>query len=76
MIIIKILGIGTIPAYLENFDTRFATGRIWQNTMEAVIGAKVAQNSNLKIGDYFEGHVNIAMGGEIHQDHSYKVVEF
>jgi putative ABC transport system permease protein len=66
--------IGTRPAYLENFQAIFASGRIWQNPMEAVIGAKVAQNSNLKIGDYFAGHHGAVMGGEIHQDHSYKVV--
>lgn len=66
--------VGTNPSYIKNFEASFHSGNIWQNTMEAVIGYKVAKNTNLKIGDHFYGNHGLVQDSIIHEDKAYQIV--
>lgn len=66
--------VGTNPSYIKHFKASFTSGNIWKNNMEAVIGYKVAKNTNLKLGDYFAGSHGLVQGEEIHDDNKYKIV--
>ena len=66
--------VGTKPSYLNHFKAEFASGNIWHNSMEAVIGEQVAKNTNLKIGDYFLGNHGLVETAQVHQEKAYKIV--
>lgn len=66
--------VGTSPSYIKHFKASFIEGTIWQGTMEAVIGYDVAKKYNLKVGDNFFGSHGLILGGEVHEDNSYKIV--
>jgi putative ABC transport system permease protein len=66
--------VGTEPAALELYGARFKQGRRWSASMEAVLGAEVAQRSGLVVGAGFAGSHGLAAGGEVHADEPYRVV--
>lgn len=66
--------VGSSHSYLENFDAKIANGRVWNKSMEAVIGFEVAKKSNIKIGDKFFGSHGLVAGGDEHKDSAYEVV--
>jgi putative ABC transport system permease protein len=66
--------VGTTPAYLEHYDAKFAQGKRWEKTLEAVIGAEVAQRTGLKLGDKFHGSHGLGDKGDAHEEHPYVVV--
>jgi putative ABC transport system permease protein len=66
--------VGTTPAYLEHYDAKFAQGKRWEKTLEAVIGAEVAQRTGLKLGDKFNGSHGLGDKGDAHEEHPYVVV--
>lgn len=51
-----------------------AEGRVFSASHEAVIGAKTAKETGLKIGDSFASSHGVAAGGEAHQEQKYTVV--
>ncbi|MEY4561126.1 MAG: hypothetical protein RLZZ618_403 [Pseudomonadota bacterium] len=65
--------VGTSPEYLTLYGTRFASGRVWQKPLEAVLGAEVARELKLKTGDRFAGSHGLGDGGGEH-DSPYTVV--
>ncbi|MDN5213219.1 ABC transporter permease [Fulvivirgaceae bacterium BMA12] len=66
--------VGTNHQYPALYEATVANGRLWQKSFEVAIGATVAKNLSLKIGDTFTGAHGLAEGGETHEDHAYQIV--
>jgi len=66
--------VGTNHQYPELYEATVANGRLWQKPFEVAIGATVAKNLSLNIGDTFTGAHGLAEGGETHEEHAYRVV--
>ncbi|WP_411882464.1 ABC transporter permease [Polaromonas sp. YR568] len=65
--------VGTMPDYINHYDAQLAQGTLWAKPMQAVIGAQVAQQSGLKVGDSFTGTHGLGGGGEEHKLSPYVV---
>jgi putative ABC transport system permease protein len=65
--------VGTTPDYLDFYGAKIADGRIWQQPMEAVLGAAAARRLNLHVGDSFVGAHGVAGNGETHGAAPYHV---
>ncbi len=66
--------VGSTHEYLEHFNAELAQGKIWNGSMQAVIGARVAQASGLTLGDELVGsHGMVPGAGDHHTDHPYIV---
>lgn len=65
--------VGSSPALLEHYEASFDSGRIWQADLEVVVGAEVAKQSNITIGDIVISAHGIG-GGGAHGDHPLEVV--
>jgi len=66
--------VGTSPDYAKLYDAKLAAGRWWDKPLEAVLGAEVAREEHLKVGDMFVGEHGLARGGEKHTATPYHVV--
>ena len=47
--------VGTTPEYIRHYGAKLAQGGLWAQPMQAVIGARVAAQTGLKVGDSFAG---------------------
>lgn len=65
--------VGSTPALLEHYNASFMEGQVWQTDFEVVIGANVALQSNIKLGDTIVSAHGIS-GGDAHGDHPLQVV--
>lgn len=66
--------VGTTPAYLAHYGARLATGSLWRQPLEAVVGAEVARATGLAPGGQFVGVHGLGGQGEAHGDSPYRVV--
>lgn len=66
--------VGTTPDYIALQGGEIATGRVWNDKMEAVLGSRVAAHTGLEAGDRFTGSHGLAEGGSPHGDSAYSVV--
>src|SRR5918995_6948073 len=66
--------VGTEHAYAAHYGAEPAAGRLWQEPFEATLGALVAANTGLGVGERFVGSHGLAPGGPAHGEHSYTVV--
>ncbi|TAH20140.1 MAG: FtsX-like permease family protein [Cytophagales bacterium] len=66
--------VGTNHDYFKHFNCQLKEGKLWEKTLEAVIGSDVAKISGLKIGDKFAGAHGLEDGGHVHESHDYVVV--
>ena len=66
--------VGTEPGYASHYGASFSDGRFWEMPLQAVLGAHVARDTGLKVGDRFLGNHGLAPGGPAHGDHPYQVV--
>jgi putative ABC transport system permease protein len=66
--------VGTSPDYIDLYHGTFASGRTWNNSAQAVVGATVAARTGLAVGDRFVGSHGLAEGGPDHGDSVYSVV--
>ena len=66
--------IGTTPDYIDLYHGSLAQGTLWNDRMQAVLGATVAERTRLGLGAQFVGSHGIAEGGPVHGDSVYKVV--
>lgn len=66
--------VGTTDAYLKHFKLTLREGKTFSSDFEVVVGAGIADNIGLKIGDSFFGTHGDAEEGEVHDHHAYKVV--
>lgn len=66
--------VGTDSNYISLYGLTIQSGKFWEADLEATIGANVAKEHHLKVGDtFFGGHGLTEMKDE-HKDHAYKVV--
>ena len=65
--------VGSTPDYLTHYQARFAQGGGWTAPMQAVLGAQVAAQTGLKVGDRFAGSHGLAGGGDSHGQTPYVV---
>ncbi|HEY3046857.1 MAG TPA: ABC transporter permease, partial [Polaromonas sp.] len=66
--------VGTTPGYIAHYDAQLAQGALWRQPMQAVIGAQVAKQTGLKLGDSFAGTHGLGGGGDVHAQTPYTVV--
>ena len=66
--------VGTTLEYIRHYDAQLAQGALWTQPMEAVIGAQVARQTGLKVGDSFAGTHGLGGGGDVHRQTPYTVV--
>lgn len=66
--------VGTTPEYMALYGGQLAEGRLWKLSMEAVLGANVAAQAKLKVGQEFASSHGLAPGGHLHDDNKYQVV--
>ncbi len=65
--------VGTNPAYLAHYEMTFAEGNVWENTFDVVVGAKVAEEAGIKIGDELVSSHGLGGEGDAHGDRPLKV---
>ena len=66
--------VGSNEKYLEHFQAEFETGKVFSQAMEIVVGAKVAKNLGLKVGDVFSSQHGFDEEGDAHKEKQFKVV--
>ncbi|MBT9474224.1 FtsX-like permease family protein [Polaromonas sp.] len=69
--------VGTTPDYVTHYAAELAQGVLWRSPMQAVLGARVAQQSGLKVGDTFSGAhglvSSVGAGADAHEESPYTV---
>ncbi len=65
--------VGTSLDYIKHYNAQLASGALWAQSMQAVIGSQVARQSGLKVGDSFAGSHGLGGGGESHGQALYVV---
>ena len=65
--------VGTTTDYVTHYDAKLAQGVLWQQPMEAVLGANVATSTAMAVGNSFIGSHGLGMNGHAHGDNPYKV---
>jgi putative ABC transport system permease protein len=65
--------VGTTSDYLTHYNAEFAQGGVWAAPMQAVLGAQVAKQTGLKVGDRFAGSHGLGGGGDSHGQTPYVV---
>jgi len=66
--------VGTDRNYISLYGLKTQSGKFWKADLEATIGANVAKEHNLKVGDTFYGGHGLTEMKDEHKDHAYKVV--
>lgn len=66
--------VGTTPDYIDLYGGKMEEGRIWEEPMESVIGAGIADKFHLEVGDKFAGGHGLGESTHIHDDMMYEVV--
>lgn len=66
--------VGTDSTYISLYGLKVQSGTFWKADLEATIGANVAKEQNLKVGDTFFGGHGLTEMKDKHKDHAYKVV--
>ncbi len=66
--------LGTTTDYLKKYDAQLVKGRAFSKSMEATLGADVAEKSGLQVGAVFLGTHGEVKEGHVHEDHPYTVV--
>ncbi|KEQ31447.1 ABC transporter permease [Pedobacter antarcticus 4BY] len=65
--------IGTDSNYIALYQLKNASGQFWKKDFEVSIGASVAEQQQLKIGDTFLGAHGLTENTHVHDHHAYKV---
>jgi putative ABC transport system permease protein len=66
--------VGTRWDYVDLYGGKLAQGQQFSVSMEAVLGANVAAQTGLKLGQHFTSEHGLAPGGHKHDDNPYQVV--
>ncbi|MBD1429034.1 MULTISPECIES: ABC transporter permease [Sphingobacterium] len=66
--------IGTDETFLEMYDLKLSTGKLWSKSFEVVLGAEVAKKNNLKIGDKIFSAHGLSAEAHQHDEHPFTVV--
>ena len=65
--------VGTSLDYIKHYNAQLASGMLWTQPMQAVLGSQVARQTGLKVGDSFAGSHGLGGGGESHGQLPYTV---
>ena len=65
--------VGTSLDYIKHYNAQLASGMLWTQPMQAVVGSQVARQTGLKVGDSFAGNHGLGGGGESHGQLPYTV---
>ncbi len=65
--------VGSTPALLDHYEAEVQEGSVWSGMFEAVIGAQIAAEANIAIGDEIVSAHGLE-GGDAHADHPINVV--
>ena len=65
--------VGTTADYAGHYVARLASGQMWTQPMQAVVGAHVATATGLAVGNSFIGSHGLGVGGHEHGDTPYRV---
>ena len=66
--------VGTSLDYLQLYRGNLASGALWTQPMQAVVGATAARMSGLHVGSTFAGAHGLGGGGHAHARHPYTAV--
>ncbi len=66
--------VGTSPDYITHYNAKLATGTLWAQPLEAVMGSQVARQTGLNVGDTFAGTHGLGGGGDAHGQMPYRLV--
>jgi putative ABC transport system permease protein len=66
--------VGTTHDYPAHYHAELAGGALWSKPMQAVLGAQVARDTGLALGQAFEGSHGLAAGAHKHGELPYQVV--
>lgn len=66
--------VGTEHNYLDLYQAKLAHGELWDQPLDATLGATVAKVTGLKLGDRFTGSHGLGAGGGEHEAAPFKVV--
>ncbi len=66
--------VGTNKKYPEHYGAVLSEGKIWEESFEASIGSKVAEEAGLKIGDHFYSSHGLEDSSDVHKNHEFTVV--
>lgn len=65
--------VGTSTDYLSHYQATLASGAVWVQPMQAVVGSTVARKLGLALGDTFTGSHGLGGSGHQHGDSTYTV---
>jgi len=65
--------VGTTHDYAAHYGSRLAAGQLWQQPLDAVLGAEVAARTGLTVGAKFSGAHGLGEGGTEHEGVDYRV---
>lgn len=66
--------LGTEWSYVQHYEGSLREGRQWEEPFEVVLGAKVAEQAGVRLGDTFFGAHGNVEDADIHDEHAYVVV--
>lgn len=66
--------VGTNHDYPDLYEASVAEGKLWEQPFETTLGARVAEQLNLAVGDTFAGQHGLAEAGAAHDATPYRVV--
>lgn len=66
--------VGTNSGYIEKYGGTLSEGRLWEYEFEMTLGANVARESGLALGDTFVSSHGFAADGHAHDEHELIVV--
>ena len=66
--------VGSNHDYVAHYGASVAAGRLWEKSMEAVIGADVAKRLGWGVGASFTGSHGMEEGGSHHGEHPFAIV--
>jgi putative ABC transport system permease protein len=65
--------VGTDSNFVKLYTLKLEKGKFWEHDFETTIGARVADEQQLKVGDHFYGAHGLTASSDIHEHHAYKV---
>jgi len=66
--------VGTNHSYATHYEAELQAGKLWDAPFEATIGATVARELGMKIGDTFYSSHGLTSSEDVHRDKTYTVV--
>jgi putative ABC transport system permease protein len=66
--------VGTSHDYIAHYGATLAQGRLWDASMQVVVGSSVAKKLGIQVGNTFVGSHGLSAGGHLHGDNPYTVV--